>query len=109
MVITLAKLRMAHASTHGARKPPVPMYHCTTGNGKIMHTPDATIDTYYYIGKAQTWGLGDQLIGQWDYFQQCIQYLQGFTVFKPELCKYIQMCLYSFLLLCQGCFEIVGV
>ena len=24
MVITMAKLRMAHASTHGARKPPGP-------------------------------------------------------------------------------------
>ena len=26
MVITMAKLRMAHASTHGARKPPGPMF-----------------------------------------------------------------------------------
>ena len=26
MVITMAKLRMAHASTHGARKPPGPKY-----------------------------------------------------------------------------------
>ena len=26
MVITMAKLRMAHASTHGARKPPGPIY-----------------------------------------------------------------------------------
>ena len=25
MVITMAKLRMAHASTHGARKPPGPI------------------------------------------------------------------------------------
>ena len=29
MVITMAKLRMAHASTHGARKPPGP---------KLFHT-----------------------------------------------------------------------
>ena len=28
MVITMAKLRMAHASTHGARKPPGPFF-CT--------------------------------------------------------------------------------
>ena len=27
MVITMAKLRMAHASTHGARKPPGPKLH----------------------------------------------------------------------------------
>ena len=26
MVITMAKLRMAHASTHGARKPPGPIF-----------------------------------------------------------------------------------
>ena len=26
MVITMAKLRMVHASTHGARKPPGPKY-----------------------------------------------------------------------------------
>ena len=26
MVITMAKLRMVHASTHGARKPPGPMF-----------------------------------------------------------------------------------
>ena len=26
LVITMAKLRMAHASTHGARKPPGPIY-----------------------------------------------------------------------------------
>ena len=26
MVITMAKLRMAHASTHGARKPPGPKF-----------------------------------------------------------------------------------
>ena len=45
MVITMAKLRMAHASTHGARKPPGPTYSCehceykatTNGNLKI-HT-----------------------------------------------------------------------
>ena len=30
LVITMAKLRMAHASTHGARKPPGPKYlFCT--------------------------------------------------------------------------------
>ena len=27
LVKTMAKLRMAHASTHGARKPPGPMYN----------------------------------------------------------------------------------
>ena len=27
MVITMAKLRMAHASTHGASKPPGPVFH----------------------------------------------------------------------------------
>ena len=32
MVITMAKLRMAHASTHGARKPPGPI---TEKNGKF--------------------------------------------------------------------------
>ena len=28
MVKTMAKLRMAHASTHGARKPPGPKFFC---------------------------------------------------------------------------------
>ena len=28
LVITMAKLRMAHASTHGARKPPGPKFKC---------------------------------------------------------------------------------
>ena len=32
MVVTMAKLRMAHASTHGARKPPGPTNHC----GKLL-------------------------------------------------------------------------
>ena len=31
MVITMAKLRMAHASTHGARKPPGPKIISHTG------------------------------------------------------------------------------
>ena len=37
MVITMAKLRMAHASTHGARKPPGPKYHSNrkVGGGTV--------------------------------------------------------------------------
>ena len=31
MVITMAKLRMAHASKYGARKPPGPMEDCLSG------------------------------------------------------------------------------
>ena len=34
----MAKLRMAHASTHGARKPPVPKQ--TNCNYLIIYTPD---------------------------------------------------------------------
>ena len=39
MVITMAKLRMAHASTHGARKPPGPKERAKVGdnNGQAMH------------------------------------------------------------------------
>ena len=32
MVITMAKLRMAHASTHGARKPPGPIIYLLLNN-----------------------------------------------------------------------------
>ena len=34
MVITMAKLRMAHASTHGARKPPGPTVKVNLNNGQ---------------------------------------------------------------------------
>ena len=39
MVITMAKLRMAHASMHGARKPPGPKKRAKVGenNGQAMH------------------------------------------------------------------------
>ena len=39
MVITMAKLRMAHASTHGARKPPGPKERLNDGNnnGEATH------------------------------------------------------------------------
>ena len=40
MVITMAKLRMAHASTHGARKPPGPKEERLNNgdnNGQAMH------------------------------------------------------------------------
>ena len=40
MVITMAKLRMAHASTHGARKPPVPKERgakVCDNNGQATH------------------------------------------------------------------------
>ena len=44
MVITMAKLRMAHASTHGARKPPGPKERkkrerakVGDNNGQAMH------------------------------------------------------------------------
>ena len=53
MVITMAKLRMAHASTHGARKPPGPKER---NYFKRMNLPDARIwfryrckITKYYI------------------------------------------------------------
>ena len=41
MVKTMAKLRMAHGSTHGARKPPGPKYyflslHIQHNSGKIQ-------------------------------------------------------------------------
>ena len=46
MVKTMAKLRMAHASTHGARKPPGPIEHRmeyalgqTNGKDDILLTP----------------------------------------------------------------------
>ena len=35
MVITMAKLRMAHASTHGARKPPGPILKVRGNDYKI--------------------------------------------------------------------------
>ena len=34
MVITMAKLRMAHASTHGARKPPGPILETGDSPGR---------------------------------------------------------------------------
>ena len=39
MVITMAKLRMANASTHGARKPPGPKERLNNGdnNGQATH------------------------------------------------------------------------
>ena len=39
MVITMAKLRMAHATTHGARKPPGPKERPNDGNnnGQATH------------------------------------------------------------------------
>ena len=40
MVITMAKLRMAHASTHGARKPPGPKKERANNgdnNGQATH------------------------------------------------------------------------
>ena len=37
MVITMAKLRMAHASTHGARKPPGPKLHLLVVNFAVMY------------------------------------------------------------------------
>ena len=46
MVITMAKLRMAHASTHGARKPPGPTYY-------QMFLEITTILALYYM-KLQT-------------------------------------------------------
>ena len=36
MVITMAKLRMAHASTHGTRKPPGPTSNCIKINFKRL-------------------------------------------------------------------------
>ena len=37
LVITMAKLRMAHASTHGARKPPGPIIPRVTDSDSIGH------------------------------------------------------------------------
>ena len=43
MVITMAKLRMAHASTHGACKPPGPMFlfviKSSTVNEEVLNVP----------------------------------------------------------------------
>ena len=38
MVITMAKLSIAHASTHGARKPPGPKPHINNGTAKNKET-----------------------------------------------------------------------
>ena len=43
----MAKLRMAHASTHGARKPPGPKYckpnHCTRSTTNLVHAAQANM------------------------------------------------------------------
>ena len=44
LVITMAKLRMAHASTHGARKPPGPMFSSFLPLGGT----EAPIDNHKY-------------------------------------------------------------
>ena len=43
MVITMAKLRMAHASTHGARKPPGPKKKNTPGTRGWSRLRDRTL------------------------------------------------------------------
>ena len=49
MVITMAKLRMAHASTHGARKPPGPkiFFSCTY----LLVMPKYWVKNYFAHGR----------------------------------------------------------
>ena len=50
MVITMAKLRMAHASTHGARKSPGPKdYICDDERKKKIIAHPNTIQKTFYL------------------------------------------------------------
>ena len=55
-VITMAKLRMAHASTHGARKPPGPI--CS----ELTLKYSATIIIIYSLYSCSTWPMGGDFL-----------------------------------------------
>ena len=59
MVITMAKLRMAHASTHGARKPPGPKKYF-----------------FWDISSSYAKILGEKLVGQKQKTEEILQGLQ---------------------------------
>ena len=58
MVITMAKLRMAHASTHGARKPPGPKHEFSVHPRKQLR---ARVIDIVYVTPVKLWipDLGD--------------------------------------------------
>ena len=57
MVITMAKLRMAHASTHGARKPPGPKERLNNGdnNGQASMAHASTHGARKPPGPKESW------------------------------------------------------
>ena len=59
MVITMAKLRMAHASTHGARKPPGPTSYAWRMQARMAHASRLGQNClFFYIPSsyAKIWG-----------------------------------------------------
>ena len=62
MVITMAKLRMAHASTHGARKPPGPKVSVSVSNFDTINQKSQSQSQKRNIGLAHTYFFKDLLI-----------------------------------------------